>query len=193
MATYSVVFWNDTSAVIPDDWIDLKTKLFRWPDSKNPVSQIVKALPPNDSFHTFQYQRVVDSYDKARNVEIDSQNISINDDEGFFSLQEKKTQNLIERNARIIYKPERYCTTSSDDEAKQTKTICRKRRRIQSLSSSEENEEIYPKMDLPPVPTNYLSKEEQELPKVFKSSALSEDLENRNHGFPLNVSKDSRQ
>ncbi|KAK0073457.1 hypothetical protein PV325_009697 [Microctonus aethiopoides] len=63
MATYSVVFWNNTSAVIPDNWINHKTKLFRWPDSENPVSQIVKALPPNDSFHAFQYQRVVGSFD----------------------------------------------------------------------------------------------------------------------------------
>lgn len=64
MKTYSVVFWNNTCAIIPDNWIDYETQSFRWPKTKNPVSQIIKAVPPSDDFFTFQYKRVVGSFGK---------------------------------------------------------------------------------------------------------------------------------
>lgn len=58
----------------------------------------------------------IDSYDKARKCEIDLQNISTNDEEGFTLLQEGKT-NMGTVNTRTIRKPKRYWTTSSNDEA----------------------------------------------------------------------------
>ena len=64
MKAYSVVFWNNTSAVVPDNQINSGDRTFRWPKTKNPLAQIVKTLPPGEDFLSFQYQRLVGTSDK---------------------------------------------------------------------------------------------------------------------------------
>lgn len=62
---YFVVFWNECSGIVHRSWLDRESKTFKWPKTKNPILQIIKAENPKDNWLTYEYTRIFGPYGKV--------------------------------------------------------------------------------------------------------------------------------
>ncbi|KAK0072652.1 hypothetical protein PV325_011041, partial [Microctonus aethiopoides] len=105
---YYVIFWDKSCSIIHNSWLDEKSKTFRWPRTKNPVIQIMKAEIPKDNWFTYVYTRIFgpyETYDEARQFELDTLNLSTNDDDGFAAIKEKRNPEITQNSKRHREKP----------------------------------------------------------------------------------------
>lgn len=57
---------------------------------------------------------VTETYDEARDFELDALNLSTNDDEGFAAIKANKKLDIADKGKRMCRKPSRFCDTEDD-------------------------------------------------------------------------------
>lgn len=66
---YYVIFCEDWCSVVPELWIDMKNKTFRWPPKEiKSATAIQKGVLPNDSWIRQSYRHVIGPYGNCKQV-----------------------------------------------------------------------------------------------------------------------------
>lgn len=82
---YFLIFWDEYCQVVPRCWVDFTKQIFQCPPSKyNITNAIKKKIKPANDWNVYNYRRIVgpyDGYDKAREAEKSSIDLSSDDNQ----------------------------------------------------------------------------------------------------------------
>lgn len=102
---YYVIFFDDWCSIVPDVWVDVKARTFKWPPKEINVRRAAqKNIFPCDDWDVQQYRRIVgpyDYYETAIQAEKRAETVSTSDEgpmqalsQGYSIMQEPQKRTI---------------------------------------------------------------------------------------------------